>query len=247
MFKLSALSFVLYSLLNVSNCSGQSSITQTQARASESHNDAFMTSVSEPISTSASASASVSLALFHQWSKEHKKEYTSIKEKNKRYQVWHANHEYIQHHNNQSPPPSYTLGHNQFSDLTVEEYHQLNFLSKFSPGVISPSKKKSKTGNLRLKTESTEIEIERKLNSKPIQSSDDLPESVNWITDGAVTSVKNQGFCGACWAFSAVAAVEGAMIVQARKENIANVTLVSLSEQQLLDCDHTDHSCLGGL
>ncbi|KAL6560595.1 Senescence-specific cysteine protease sag12 [Orobanche gracilis] len=56
-----------------------------------------------------------------------------------------------------------------------------------------------------------------------------VPASIDWRQRGAATPIKDQGGCGAFWAFAAVAAIEG-------KLQIASGKLVSLSEQELLDC-----------
>lgn len=69
-----------------------------------------------------------------------------------------------------------------------------------------------------------------------------LPDSLDWRTLGAVNQVKNQQSCGSCWAFATVANIEGAGFVTNKK-------LLSLSEQELVDCDKAtgDVGCGGGL
>ncbi|KAK4352278.1 hypothetical protein RND71_027796 [Anisodus tanguticus] len=64
---------------------------------------------------------------------------------------------------------------------------------------------------------------------------------MDWRTKGAVTGIKDQGQCGCCCVFSAIAATEGINKIKTGK-------LISLLEQELMDCDRSsDMGCEGGL
>ncbi|KDP47019.1 hypothetical protein JCGZ_10746 [Jatropha curcas] len=154
-------------------------------------------------------------AIFESWMSKHGKTYRSIEEKLHRFEVFKDNLMHIDHRNRDIT--TYWLGLNDFADLTHEE-----FKSKY----------------LGLNTEFPKRGTSSDFTYRDIV---DLPKSIDWRKKGAVTSVKNQGSCGSCWAFSTVAAVEGI-------NQIVTGNLTSLSEQELIDCDTSfNNGCNGGL
>ena len=156
---------------------------------------------------------------FSNFIKIYNKEYTDS-ELIYRMSVYSDNIRKIDDHNNAGH--SWKMAVNQFADLTVEEF---------------------KSGHTCLEKRN-QVFRKSTLNFNEIDFTpvEDLPASFDWTEKGAVTPVKDQGQCGSCWAFSSTGSAEGAYAIATGK-------LVSLSEQQLVDCSgsYGNQGCNGGI
>ncbi|XP_063353207.1 procathepsin L-like [Pelmatolapia mariae] len=179
--------------------------------------------VSAVLAVSSCASISLEDLEFHAWKLKFGKSYDSLSLESHRKQIWLTNRKLVLMHNILADQgfKSYRLGMTYFADMENEEYKKL--ISQGCLGSFNASLPRRGSTFLRL--------------PKGI----DLPDTVDWRDKGYVTDVKNQKQCGSCWAFSATGALEGQHF---RKTG----TLVSLSEQQLVDCSGTygNEGCNGG-
>ncbi|XP_058095663.1 senescence-specific cysteine protease SAG39-like [Magnolia sinica] len=151
-----------------------------------------------------------------QWMSQYGRTYKDAAEKEQRFKIFKSNVELIESFNS-AGNRSYKLSVNAFADLTKDEFRATH--NGFRPTRARASK-------------ATSFMYENVT----------APPSIDWRKKGAVTPIKDQGECGSCWAFSAVAAMEGITQLKTGK-------LLSLSEQELVDCDRNgeDQGCEGGL
>jgi len=150
----------------------------------------------------------------------HTKKYSSSEESLRRL-IWEENLKRVALHNLEAAmgKHTYTLAMNEFADLSGEEFAKIVLGSCVIP-------KRNSTGAATF------------LKSPFIQ----VPTSVDWRDKNLVTPIKDQKQCGSCWAFSTTGSLEGQHSKKTGK-------LVSLSEQQLVDCSGKfgNFGCMGGL
>jgi len=149
------------------------------------------------------------------WKQKYGKTYGTDSDETYRMEVFARNYQYVAE-SNADKTKTYTLELNQFADLEGEEFKRM-----YTSG----------------------DKIRRADHGENVAEIPDVEQaaSVDWVQRGKITSVKNQGQCGSCWAFSTAGAVEGRYAIH------QNASPVDLSEQELVDCSTQNNGCSGGL
>mmetsp|Transcript_1731 Transcript_1731/g.2574 ORF Transcript_1731/g.2574 Transcript_1731/m.2574 type:complete len:372 (-) Transcript_1731:82-1197(-) len=189
----------------------------------------------------ASVSSSELREKFDEWMAKYNKVYSAKEEREHRFQIWRDTERLIENHNSQEPSPTFSLGHNAYSDLTLDEFHEhFSMDTAYRPNseVTMPQDEPQQAVDPAASMNFVSEELYERAVARRVQ---DLPDSVDWVASGDVTNVKDQGPCGSCWAFSSVGAVESA-------KSISDGELVDLSPQHVMDCDNhqIDNGCYGG-
>ncbi|XP_039530020.1 cathepsin L.1 [Pimephales promelas] len=176
------------------------------------------------LAVASAASLSLEDMEFYAWKLKFGKNYRSTEEESHRRMTWLSNRKLVLVHNMMADQgiKSYRLGMTYFADMTNEEYRQVVFRGCL--GSMNHTKARGGSTFFRLRDGAV------------------LPNSIDWRDKGYVTDVKDQKQCGSCWAFSATGSLEGQTFKKTGK-------LVSLSEQQLVDCSgaYGNMGCDGGL
>ena len=157
------------------------------------------------------------------------KHYKNCHDKDTRFQIFRSNLRDILHHN-YDRTQNFTMGINQFTDLTQDEFQSL-YIGTFHTKIVSQS-------------ESAESEELGSYGCKSFSASaSGTPRSVDWRSKGIVNAIRDQGQCGSCWAFASTANAESAWA-------ISTGDLLDLSEEYLVDCatgvGYFNMGCNGG-
>lgn len=196
---------------------------------------------------------------FEEWLSEFRIRVRDPDHHNQMFVAWVSNDKFIEESNSMNK--TYVLGHNHFSGMDSEEFRQyLGFstnlgsvnavgrsvdINKIKRGIDEAKCLGGCVKQFDAAHKVRTIQCVGECLSGETTDSLETPSSVNWVKNGGVTPVKDQGQCGSCWSFSTTGALEGAYFVN-------HGSLPSFSEQQLVDCDNRknggkDMGCNGGL
>lgn len=137
------------------------------------------------------------------------KRYSNLEEIETRFTIFRENLIHIFKHN-RDITQNFTMGVNQFTDLTLEEFKTL-----YLGGFKSEQIEQKELGSYGCKTFSS--------------SAPDSPNSIDWRNKGVVNPIRDQGQCGSCWAFATTANAESVWAIYSGK-------LFDFSEELLVDC-----------
>ena len=143
--------------------------------------------------------------------------------------------------NSRVPPPSFSLGFNLETFLTLEERAgRLGVLSNLTYSPVEGDSEDLRLGNLE--------RFVAKGSNGNVRTLQEVPAAIDWHAEGATTQVKNQGICGCCWAVSTAAAIESAMYISdsSRSDDKKVFDGHNLSYQQMISCDEDNSGCDGG-
>jgi len=155
---------------------------------------------------------------FNAWMQDHERVY-STEDFQAKYEIFKDNMDYVHAWN--SLNSTTILGLNNMADMSNEEYQRIYLGTHF---------------------QADDEEEDMRSSRVVLPYYEVLADSLDWRAHGAVTSIKDQGQCGSCWAFSTTGSVEGVY-------QLNTGDLVPLSEQNLMDCSGTygNQGCDGGL
>ncbi|KOB87941.1 hypothetical protein PFDG_04371 [Plasmodium falciparum Dd2] len=163
---------------------------------------------------------------FYMFIKTNNKQYNSPNEMKERFQVFLQNAHKVNMHNN-NKNSLYKKELNRFADLTYHEFKN-KYLSLRSSKPLKNSKY--------LLDQMNYEEVIKKYRGE--ENFDHA--AYDWRLHSGVTPVKDQKNCGSCWAFSSIGSVESQYAIRKNK-------LITLSEQELVDCSFKNYGCNGGL
>lgn len=167
---------------------------------------------------------------FSLWKVKFGKKYQNDQDEDKRFKIW-LNNKVIVDSVNSNKNSTWTAEMSRYADLEQVEFKK-TILMHTTPSSAAAAAVGDRQNNRFKKTH---------------MMAGDVPPSFDWREKNAVTSVKDQGSVGSCWAFSTIGNIEGQVAIHKSK-------LESLSPEYLVDCDgttdqpagHADCSIFGG-